>query len=689
MNLWTKYPFLRYTIFLIIGISFFQHYATIWNENWKFLLSLPLYSLPFLFLKNIKVRYIARGLFLLSFILLIGVVVASWNSDNLLSSHYSHQEKIGYYQIRISSDHTERTDYLRYEGEVIKVLSDSAKWTSGTIFLYVRKDSTTNIFKYGDVLNVNGSIYEIPSPQNPHEFNYRAYLIDQNIFGHSFVNATDIEFKENNPSNLILKYSYQIRSWAREVIITNIDSEREQSVLLALIIGINDYLDNELKTAYSSAGAMHVLAVSGLHVGIVYQIIVILFSFIKRVRFGTWLFVGLTVTAIWMYALVTGFTPSVLRASLMFTIILLSEHTGRKSNIYNSLGLAAFILILINPNHIYSVGFQLSFIAVFGIVFFHPLFYRQFYFGSKVMSYLWSITCVSLAAQVATFPLTIYYFHQFPTYFLISNLIVIPAAMVMLVLGILMLILSVFIPFVAAFLGDVLTWVVWVLNESIQLLQQLPRPIIDWLYFDAVDTWLVYGTLLFVALGLSQGVFQKLTFGLLLLVIFNIKWFIIVNESLDQERLVFYEIRDHIAFDIIQGNQSKLVIDKWSDEESERIGFQINPNRLASHLSPVKDDWSMMENSSFLTSSDLGKLFIWKGKRILFYEPTAAYALTDSIAFDLIYMNEFQAIDPKIKPTTILLGANLKSWHKTKLEKAHPNINIHSLYMDGYFEYQR
>jgi len=373
----------------------------------------------------------------------------------------------------------------------------------------------------------------------------------------------------------------------------------------------------------------------------------------------------------------------------MFTIILLSEHTGRKSNIYNSLGLAAFMLILINPNHIYSVGFQLSFIAVFGIVFFHPIFYRQLFFGSKIISYLWSITCVSLAAQVATFPLTIYYFHQFPTYFLISNLIVIPAAMVMLILGILMLILAGFLPIFAAILGDLLTWVVWVLNESIQLLQQLPRPIIDWLYFDAVDTWLIYGTLLFVALGLSQGTFQKLTLGLLLLVIFNIKWFIVMNESLDQERLVFYEIRDHIAFDIIQGNESKLIIDNWSEEESERIGFQINPNRLASHLSPVKEGSNLMEKSAFLTSSDLGKLFIWKGKSILFYEPTVAYTLSDSITFDLIYLNKFQAVDPKIKTTTILLGANLKSWHKAKLEKAHPLVNVHSLYLDGYFEYER
>ncbi|MFT5640099.1 MAG: competence protein ComEC [Cyclobacteriaceae bacterium] len=689
MNIWARYPFLRYSIFLIAGIITYKNYPEFLGDSSWWIFLFPIICTPFLFFRSIKIRYIVRGCILLYVIFITGIAVANWHSEEDINTHYHNKSGIKSYQIRIDSDHTERTDYLRYEAQVLKLFTDSAIVATGKILLYIRKDSAIMELEYGDILNVHGGIYQVPSPQNPYEFDYRAYLGDQNIFGHSFISANDITKVDNRPSNFIFAFSYKIRNWSRRVIIENISWKREQAVILALIIGIKDNLDNELKASYSSAGAMHVLAVSGLHVGIVYQMIIILFSFLKRVKYGTIAFILISLLAIWLYALVTGFTPSVLRASIMFSIILLSEHTGRKSNIYNSLGIAAFILLLIDPNNIYSVGFRLSFIAVFGIVFFHPILYRQLYFSSKLPAYLWSITCVSLAAQAATFPLTIFYFHQFPTYFLISNLLVIPAAMVMLVLGLCMLISSAILPFVAYYIGLVLTWIVWGLNESIYLLQSLPKPIIDWLYFDSLDTVLVYGVLLFIALGLSQGNFQKLTLGLLLLLILNLKWAIDNWRIVDQERLVFYEIKSRVALDVIQGIKSKLYIDQWSQKGAERIGFQINPNRLASRLSPVEENWNMIDSAKQFKSTDLGKLFIWNDETILFYDPKENIVIKDTLEVDVVYLNKIVLLDKRISPSIILLGSDLKSWYQQKLVKQYPNIQVHSLSEDGYYESQR
>jgi hypothetical protein len=195
--------------------------------------------------------------------------------------------------------------------------------------------------------------------------------------------------------------------------------------------------------------------------------------------------------------------------------------------------------------------------------------------------------------------------------------------------------------------------------------------------------------LLFIALGLSQGNFQKLTLGLLLLLILNLKWAIDNWRIVDQERLVFYEIKSRVALDVIQGIKSKLYIDQWSQKGAERIGFQINPNRLASRLSPVEENWNMIDSAKQFKSTDLGKLFIWNDETILFYDPKENIVIKDTLEVDVVYLNKIVLLDKRISPSIILLGSDLKSWYQQKLVKQYPNIQVHSLSEDGYYESQR
>ena len=207
---------------------------------------------------------------------------------------------------------------------------------------------------------------------------------------------------------------------------------KQLKVASALLLGYRENLDKELVKSYASAGAMHVLAVSGLHVGILYLLLTRIFSFlkkVKKVKNGKFILTILIVSFLWFYAIMTGLSASVMRATTMFSFIVIgNELLNRKTSIYNTLAVSAIILMIINPFIVYQVGFQLSYVAVVGIVYLQPKLNRLFYSRYKLVRGVWAITCVSLAAQIATFPLSLHYFHQFSTYFFISNLIVIPAS---------------------------------------------------------------------------------------------------------------------------------------------------------------------------------------------------------------------------------------------------------------------
>ncbi|NNE54598.1 MAG: ComEC/Rec2 family competence protein, partial [Flavobacteriales bacterium] len=206
-------------------------------------------------------------------------------------------------------------------------------------------------------------------------------------------------------------------------------------VVAALTLGDKSQLDKDTRNAFAMAGAMHVLAVSGLHVGILFMVIQKLLKPLSRLKNGSWFKTVILIATLWFYATLTGLSPSVLRTSTMFTFIALASHGGRQSNIYNTLAASAFLLLAIDPHLLFNVGFQLSYCAVIGIIWLQPVIYRVWFIKHKVGNWLWQLTSVSLAAQIATFPLGIFYFEQFPNLFLLTNILVIPAATALLICG--------------------------------------------------------------------------------------------------------------------------------------------------------------------------------------------------------------------------------------------------------------
>lgn len=393
---------------------------------------------------------------------------------------------------------------------------------------------------------------------------------------------------------------------------TYIAGHQQQAIASALILGVTDGLDNELTQAYAASGAMHVLAVSGLHVGIIYGIILLVLRPLTRNQKGKWVVALLSIFLLWGYAMVTGFSPSVLRAVTMFSFVALARPLNYRTNIYNILAVSAFCLLLINPYLIMSVGFQLSYLAVIGIVYLQPLVYRLWSPRSLFLDKIWQITCVSLAAQLATFSLGILYFHQFPVYFLFSNLFVIPGAIGILLSGIMLLALSSFTA-VAEVVGYFLTWLIKGLNYLVLTVEQLPFSIIENMYITTFQCWLIIILVVSCVLLFRQRRFAYLLSATGCSALFCIiQWHHHITE-IKPPKLVIYKVPGYRAFEFSCNGQSHFYADPLLVANSDRMRFHVRPNRLISgiYTTSSNDSSTLFSNLNGVTA------FYWHSKLIV------------------------------------------------------------------------
>lgn len=309
------------------------------------------------------------------------------------------------------------------------------------LIVYFEKSEAAMNLIPGNQIIFNAVPETIKNRGNPNEFDYKKYLNNKRIYRQAYLRATNWQTSPGSIKTPVI-WAELIREELLKTYRKQHLGKKETEILSALTLGYKRNLDLETKRVFSAAGAMHVLAVSGLHVGIIYLIISFFLGFLKKQKAGRFLFPAISISALWLYAFITGFSPSVMRASSMFSLVIIANSTNCKANIYNSLAASAFILLLINPNNLFETGFQLSYSAVFGIVFLQPRIAKLWQVKNKILKFLWDLFTVSLAAQISTFPLTAFYFNLFPTYFLLSNFIVIPAAMLLIPLGLCLLVFS-------------------------------------------------------------------------------------------------------------------------------------------------------------------------------------------------------------------------------------------------------
>ncbi len=386
-----------------------------------------------IFNKNYRFSQLLFGVIILSF-LLAGVLNTQSREVIFTPNNTDNNYGRNYIKVKLQEQPIEKENSFKAVALVL-IQKPVGKLSGQKLLMYFQKDRSVEKLLPGDELILSTNIQAISPPKNPHEFDYRGYLSLLRIHNQTYVKTQN--WKLHKPGGWSLRKTAVIVQKKLTRVIDQLGfPDNETNVLKALLTGYRFALSDELTATYASAGAMHVLAVSGLHVGILLLLLNFISKPLEKLKYGKiWRGIFL-IFGIWSYAFITGLSPSVTRAATMFTFVTWGMLNRKNIGIYSTLLASAFLLLIYQPNLIFQVGFQLSYAAVLGIVYWQPKFYHlikkpKYWLVDKA----WAITCVSVAAQLATFPLGIYYFHQFPLLFLISNLIVIPAAWGIMILG--------------------------------------------------------------------------------------------------------------------------------------------------------------------------------------------------------------------------------------------------------------
>lgn len=537
MITWATFPFVRYTPALIAGIVAYLYFGEAWPELWPSAVSLAILAIGLVFW---SVRHRspaatdAAGTLTLLTIAVLGATLTQRAVESRRADHlFRFADKIECYQAVVNDYNVVRpaTYATTLQVQTVRV---AGRWRKATGSIRISLPRVAGIAqpRYGEVWLVRGHPDPSKSPLNPAEFDYRRYLEYRQVYHQQYVHPDQYRVLRMAPPNVLVFWSMRAATQLDAVFRHYIKAKREYAIASALVLGIKDDVDYDTKQAYSSTGTSHIMAVSGLQVGLLFLALTwVLQKFFGRVPgFRIWsALLGLAV--IWSYAFLTGLSASVLRATVMFTFLIVGRAWGRQSSIFNTLGVAAFFLLVWNPFLVADVGFQLSFLAVLSIVYIQPriarwldvegYFYaRQRPWQPKAVQWLWKksgwfvdkfwqAVALSLAAQVATFALGLYYFHQFPFSFLFSNLVAVPISSGAVYVGLALLALkglvaglAAVLPAEAAWWLDWIPWsVAWIFEWMVRMFNEYIFWISRWfsgwvvreIHVSALQTALIFG----------------------------------------------------------------------------------------------------------------------------------------------------------------------------------------------------
>jgi len=410
---------------------------------------------------------------------------------------------------------------------------------------------------YGDFLLVRGSFFPIRDNSNPHSFNYSQYLRNKGITHRLFAESAYWKITRFDKTHGIKKSALQVRDRLLRVFRENGVTGKEFAVAAALLLGFVDEIDAELRNDYAAVGAMHILSVSGMHVGIIYVFLEFLLGFLNKHKTGRIIKAGLLLVCIWFYALLTGLSPAVLRSAAMLSMPILSKTLNRPSDMFNIIATSLFFILAMDPFLVIDIGFQLSYLAVTGIIVLYKPIYDLYVTSSWLPDKLWSIMAVSLAAQIATLPVTLYTFHQFPNYFLIANIFVVPLSSLIIYTGILLMVIG-SVPIIATIVARFFVMLIWLLNNIIHFIEQLPWSTLKGIFISQPVMWLFY---LIIFAGFYFFMTRKVYYLFLLLVTLISLNLLLIERNIDRlntSRIVVFNIPGKAAY--LFGYQDKAVV---------------------------------------------------------------------------------------------------------------------------------
>lgn len=409
----------------------------------------------------------------------------------------------------------------------------------GQVIIYLQKDSASLALRRADRLFVS-AVFEVPKfSNNPEGFDYAQYLQRQGIAATAYVPQGKWKKVGHNSRFSIMDLAERSQQHLLSIYRKYGIDEDNFGVLAALTLGYKESLAPDISQSFSATGATHILAVSGLHTGIVFVVLNWIFSlFFGRFKRLQVLKTVLIIMCLWAYAMITGLSPSVLRATIMFSFVRIGMSLKRSSQIYNTIAVSAFLLLLHNPFLLFNVGFQLSYSAVIAIIMFQPPMSRLFDIGNRPLRWLWDLLCVSIAAQIGTAPWTLHYFHQFSNYFLLTNILAIPMASIIIYTAVALLVVSpveILGKITAGLLNVELTF----LNTGIRFIEKLPYATSE-IWISSLQIALLFGCIALITAYFYRKKAAFLISALSCMLLFFVSSLYRQSENLTTKRLIVY-----------------------------------------------------------------------------------------------------------------------------------------------------
>lgn len=501
-----------------------------------------------------------------------------WTNYKTHFESYIYDSKPMIYRAMVAQPPQLRASNVRIFLSIQSVQDSSGNWhdANGMLMSSVALDSAAGSLAYGDELLIQSTIRPMAVPLNPQGLDLRTYYWIQYTYHQTYIPAKRWARIATQKGTVFNQNLYQFRDYLVAIFKQHCPTANEYAVASALILGVRNDLNSEVVNAYADTGAMHVLSVSGLHVGMIAWVLVWIFARIKTERKG-WILLrtGLVLLLIWLFAILTGATPPALRSSAMFSFVVVGQLLNRNTNIYNSLASSAFFLLLYNPLWLVDVGFQLSYLALWGIVYFHPHIYKRFYIANKLGDWAWNLTAVSIAATISTLPISLYYFHQFSFITFISGLVVIPISTIILPLGMLLLCVNV-IPYVSTLVGMLMYWLIWLLNASVFAMQQIPYAIVEGFWLTRLEMLLWYAVIALVTWALITKRLRGILYASLLTVGLGANYCYTYYQAGQQREICIYNVYKGSAMSYIHGYTASTWVDTLHQQPTSLQFMQQN-----------------------------------------------------------------------------------------------------------------
>lgn len=670
-----NFNIIKLTTCLIVGVLIgFYFKISIKTALFLFLIVFVGFCLCFIFLKQKKRNYLFGVFTFLTFVAL-GIINTKINDETLHSSHYINLKNNVETYNDISLKVTKRLKPDAYNTKYIaEILNLNKAKSSGQILINLQKDSIAQSLEIDHIYFTNNKLNEVVKPKNPFQFDYNNYLKQRNVY-HQIYLSNDEFIELKNTSKSINGYADTFRNRVNEKL-KNYDFKTDVlAIINALLLGQRQDISPEIYNNYVNAGVIHILAVSGLHVGIIFLILNWLFKPLHRFKYGKHLIKPLLIILIlWSFAFVAGLSPSVTRAVTMFSIVTCAQFLKRPTNIYNTISISIFLMLLVKPIYLFDVGFQMSYLAVLAIVSVQPMLYKLWKTPNLVIDKFWQILTVTIAAQLGVAPLGLFYFHQFPGLFFISNLVIIPVLGIILGLGIFVIFLALLnsLPEVIA---EVFSFIIDTLNAFIVWVAQFETFLLKDVSFSLYHLLVSYLVLISVIFLWKEKTTKYLNYALMSLLLYSSVMLYTKHQNSYNEFIIFNKNRATIIGEKrntnLQITHSFDSLKMKSDNtlKNYKVGRYINLTTIdnLNFVYPFKDDYILVVDS----------LGVYETKKLM----SKYVLLTNSPRINL------NRLIDSLKPKYIIADAsNYKSyvqrWKTTCMNK---KIPFHSTYEKGAF----